>query len=79
MLLNCGLPRDEIRARREHSEHMRLSQWHPFFAFWPRRIGQTQCVWLEWIRRKGEYFDVGYHGGEWQFEYRLSTDRECDK
>lgn len=79
MLLNCGPPFDERLASRDQRKHARLSQWHPFFALIPRRIGQNHCVWLEWIRRKGRYCDDGYHGGSWDFEYRLSLDREMQK
>lgn len=76
MMINCGPPLDERLAARDERKKAYLSQWHPFFALWPRRIGASRCVWLEWIRRKGRYIDNGYHGGEWVWEYRLSLDRE---
>lgn len=75
MKFDCGLPLDERKAFRDAAERKRLSQWHPFFALLPRRLGATECVWLEWIRRKGQYYDNGYHGGEWRFEYREAVDR----
>lgn len=77
MIINCGMPRDERRALAREAEYARLSQWHPFFALWPRRVGAERCVWLEWIRRKGVYED-GYNGRGWVFTYRLTTIRELN-
>lgn len=77
MIINCGIPRHERRAARAKAEFDRLSQWHPFFALLPRRIGQDRCVWLEWIQRKGSWSDGWYYGGQWSWTYRLSRIREA--
>ena len=76
MKLNCGLPADERAALKWKAKKAYLEQWHPFFALWPRRVGPTQCVWLEWIRRKGTWCEYQYHGAWWRYEYRLSIDKE---
>lgn len=66
MKLNCGPNREE----RYYARQAYLTNWHKFFALWPRRIGDThQCVWLEYVERKGTY-NCGYGGGYWEWEYR---------
>ena len=77
MIINCGIPRDERRALKAKAAHEYLSQWHPFFALWPRRIGPERCVWLEWIQRKGTWCEGWYYGGQWEFKYRLARLREA--
>lgn len=43
----------------------RLERWHPWFAWFPVRIGNHDCRWWETIERKGEYSDTC--GWEWEF------------
>lgn len=48
-----------------------LEQWHPFFPFFPRRVGEYDCRAFEWIERKGELMH-GYESGDyWHWQYRL--------
>ncbi len=51
----------------EH-KHKRLSAWHSHFVWFPVRVGNHDCRWLEVIERKGNY--SGY-GGDWWWEYRI--------
>lgn len=61
MKFDCGLTWRE--------KYERLISWHPWFAWYPVRIGQTHdCVWWEYVERKGE---SGYNG--MAFEYRLPS------
>jgi hypothetical protein len=61
MKFNCGPTWAERIDRRK--------QWHRWFAWFPVRIGETrECLWLEYVERKGEchcYYDC-----YWSFEYR---------
>jgi hypothetical protein len=44
--------------------------WHVWFAWYPVRIKDHDCRWLEKVERRGnlEYY---YDGGTyWKFEYR---------
>lgn len=48
MKFNCGpTPEQRAKARME-----RLTNWHPYFCLWPRRIGPNDCRWLETVQRK---------------------------
>jgi hypothetical protein len=53
--------------------------WHLWFAWHPVRIGDSrQCVWLEKVERKGEfYFDS--MGGSWAWEYRLPSPQPAEQ
>lgn len=44
MKLSCGPTYKIWRAKRE--------EWHRFFALWPRRVGDFECRWLEFIEKK---------------------------
>lgn len=68
MKLNCG-PTRYIRNLRRRAY---LSDWHKFFVLWPRRITDTeQCVWFEFIERRGSYHPINRHGGYWNWKYRV--------
>lgn len=68
MKLNCGPTPEE----KQNAWWAYRKNWHKFFTLWPRRItGTHQCVWLEFVERKGEY-NCGY-GGYWEWEYRELT------
>jgi hypothetical protein len=64
MKFNCGPTSEEIGAA--------LQQWHRWFAWRPVRIGSRDCRWLEWVERKGTYFEYYMECG-WSFEYRALT------
>lgn len=65
MKLNCGETYDE--------EEKRLKEWHPFYPWFPRRVGYKDCRVFEWIERRKVYYDFYHpgmlHDGYW--EYRL--------
>ena len=68
MKLDCG---ETFEAKEE-----RLMQWHPFFAFLPRRIGVRDgrkiCAWLEVIERRatGSYYNWPFEGFIWEYRER---------
>ena len=65
MKINCGPTRTQARiAKRE-----RLSNWHPFFAIWPRRVWWNDCRWMEAIERRGRWSRT-WDEFVWVWEYR---------
>jgi hypothetical protein len=74
MRINCGPTWAERTLVRETARRKYLTQWHPFFCLLPRRVG-NQCVWLEYIQRKGRQDYKGYHLS-WYFEYRFNPIEE---
>jgi len=61
MKFDCGETREE--------RILRLSNWHKRFTFFPTKIANHDCRWLEWIERKGE-INSSYDGPYWVWEYR---------
>ena len=41
-------------------------QWHDWFAWYPIRVGEHDCRWLETVRRKGRMV----WGHDWEYEYK---------
>lgn len=77
MRVSCG-PSPATAAFLERERVARLHAWHPFFPWRPRRVGDYDCRWLEWIERrkvteKVTLTDWGYSWEEEQerWEYRL--------
>lgn len=76
MVLDCGETWETKKAR--------LSEWHPFFALWPRRVtvlnGRHKCAWLQMIERKGKYCTIEdtwlrmHIPDWWEWSYRLPSD-----
>ncbi len=62
MRFNCGPTWEDFRAARE--------LWHPWFAWYPVRIGQ-HCYWLETVQRRGA-FSANFGEDLWTWEYRDS-------
>jgi hypothetical protein len=62
MKFNCGLTRYEKRALKE--------EWHKKFLWFPKRMEDGYCHWLEFIERKGLYVN-GIYDDWWHFSYRL--------
>lgn len=58
MKINCGM---SYRAKLIY-----WSKWHRFFAIWPRRVGEYDCRWLEFIERR----DKTHYGYMHNWEYR---------
>jgi hypothetical protein len=72
MIFNCG----PTWAERAIARRTELSQWHPFFVLWPRRIG-NRCVWLHVVRRKIRFQEDDYSGSWYKYpEYRFSLKDE---
>lgn len=61
MKISCG-PSWETKFKAKH-------EWHRWFAWHPVRIGDNNCRWLEFVGRKGRFWDCMGHGG-WIWEYR---------
>ena len=61
MRFNCGASRKtKFRLVKEWAEAraQELRQWHKFFAWFPTRIEDNHCRWLETIERRYPY--AGY-------------------
>ena len=73
MKFNCGpeskpltardlrmLERAQLRGDRWRAAHAHLTRWHRWFAWFPVRISDDDCRWLEWIERRKEFHDGIY-------------------
>lgn len=54
MKIYCRCIEDVLSRRRREWQAFdlkakKLRTWRPFFALWPRRVGQNDCRWLEYI------------------------------
>ena len=56
MKFNCGKTRAQKRAEKIE----RLQNWHKWFAWYPVRVGDNDCRWLEYVSRKGALCEVRY-------------------
>lgn len=63
MTFNCGPTREEKKAAKE--------KWHKWFAWYPVRIENHDCRWLETIERKGEYKLLSDIDCGWVYECRI--------
>jgi hypothetical protein len=63
MRFNCGPSIAERMARKEN--------WHKWFAWHPVRVGKGDCRWLEYVRRKGIFIQIG-----WNFKYKSLKETE---
>jgi hypothetical protein len=59
--LSCG---PSEKAKREAK-----LEWHRWFAWRPIRVAENDCRWLEYVERKGKYFDCGLDWF-WEWSYR---------
>jgi len=55
MKLNCG-PSAEQRRQAARDYYCR---WHRWFAWFPVRVAQDDCRWLEVVERKADYLCGG--------------------
>ncbi len=66
MKFSCGESWESVKAR--------LSEWHPYFALWPRVVavhnGRLECRWLETIERRGTLHWLHLSGWSWSWSYR---------
>lgn len=65
MRFNCGLDKWTRRRLKEH----KMLNWHKHFCWWPIRMGENDCRWLETVERKFAYWNKYVNGGSDQ-EYR---------
>lgn len=63
MKINCGLTRrDKATA---------LANWHDHFAWWPVRVGERDCRWLELVERRAEKgLEYLAYCGYWEYRSR---------
>ena len=55
MKINCGPSADAkvlLARERLRQDWENLSKWHTVFAFFPIRVGENDCRWLEYIERR---------------------------
>ena len=64
MKINCG--------RNIETKFKIKEKWHPWFAWFPVRIGPRDCRWLEVVMRKGKYTvgETGYLNSPWKYKYK---------
>ena len=57
-----------MRSETATEQYARTTQWHPWYAWHPVRIGKYK-VWLAWVLRKAREasFD-GYGGFIWEYK-----------
>lgn len=51
------------------SRHQRITQWHRWFAWYPVRIADGDCRWLEYVERKATYW-CGWDSDGYYWYYR---------
>lgn len=60
MRFDCGETYEE--------RHARLENWHRFFAWYPVKIKDHDCAWMEWVLRKGK-FTCSWGDADWTWSY----------
>lgn len=72
MKLNCGM----TAAESAKFYDKKFNEWHRWFAWYPVRVGQRDCRWLETVERRAAYGQFGAFRGllgfylPWNPEYR---------
>jgi hypothetical protein len=56
-------------SKREHK-----ARWHSWYAWFPVRLADNDCRWLERIERRIEYHDAYSLGGERERHYRKGAE-----
>lgn len=72
MKFNCGPSqevRDELYRKEYHERRQAREQWHSWYAWFPVRVGEDDCRWLELVERKQRYEFPHIKCGEY-WEYR---------
>lgn len=72
MKFNCGEPYHLRYAKKVQKK----LDWHRKFAWWPVRVGQYDCRWLEFVERKGR-IGASWGGVVWEYEYRPHETYYC--
>lgn len=72
MRFNCGL---SYEASRQRAREYWCGQWTPWFAWYPVRVGECDCRWLETVERKAENVTCGiiFEHVPFGFNYRPIT------
>jgi len=52
------------------------SQWHPFFPWWPRKVGSNDSRTFEWIERR---YHGEFRGSDRAWQYRLPHPKKHDQ
>lgn len=65
----------KIKRRPTFREKMaQLAQWHRFFALFPRRVSDSELVWLSWVERRNRNTSLSFPS----WEYRKIADQRPD-
>ncbi len=62
MKLNCG---SSWESKKSH-----LENWHRWFAWYPVRVADFDCRWLETVERQGRNHCFGLDN-YWEWKYRV--------
>lgn len=61
MKFKCGLTKSELAAREIQVQMRRISlcEWHKWFAWFPVKVDDGDCRWLEYVERRyrNAYFE----------------------
>lgn len=72
MKFNCGpsaYERAMARMKAQRAEERRLEQWRKVFLFWPKRMEDNLCHWLEFIETRSEFWDGPISGRRYESKY----------
>lgn len=61
MKFNCGPSREEkrlVEVEYLKKEARRITEWHDCFAWFPIRVGDRDCRWLETVEAKAGWAEV---------------------
>lgn len=67
MKFDCG-PSRKTKIKRKES-------WHDWFAWYPVRLAEHDCRWLETVERKGTLY-YNFSDSWWSYEYREKGHKE---
>lgn len=59
----------KFRCKDDIAEYNAKLEWHAWFAWYPVRVGSTDCRWLEIVERKGRIIQ-SWHESWLDYEYR---------
>lgn len=73
MKLSCGPDQDTRRQRRRQKARDYWLNWHRWFAWYPVRIKEGDCRWMEFVERKADRvgaFGMIFEWTPYDFSYR---------
>lgn len=68
MRFNCG----PSLAQKRWDKKLKMKDWHKHFCWWPVRIANGDCRWLETIERRYDVWDYQWGPGS-KVKYRECT------